>query len=152
MRGVVSVLDLKRVGAAERGVAACVGAEEVVAADVHYDERVGGGEAAAVGSGWEMVAFEVEGDFGEEVGLVFVAEAAGVAGGVDQGDEGVGVVGEADAAGVAELERSGLAAEEDGWRQEGGGVGGVEDCFWLVLLAGLILRGERDGAEEQGGG
>ena len=56
-------------------------------ADVHNDHPVAGDEAVAIGSGGEGLVAELEGDFGEEAGLVALLDGGGVAAGVDDGGE-----------------------------------------------------------------
>ena len=98
-----------------------------MAAEVHDDELIVGDEAAAVGAGSEAVAADLEGGFGNEVGLVLLLDGARVSGGIDEGGEKEGVLRETDAGGVAGLDGGALAAEEDGGRKDSSGIGGVED-------------------------
>ena len=58
-----------------------------MAAEVHDDELIVGDEAAAVGAGSEAVAADLEGGFGNEVGLVLLLDGARVSGGIDEGGE-----------------------------------------------------------------
>src|SRR5256885_2059588 len=92
--------------------------EELIGAEVEQDELIAFEEAKAIGARLESLAADLERDFGEEVGLIFLAEAGGVAGIVDHAGENVGVVGKMNAAGVAHLNRRRLAAEENGFREE----------------------------------
>ena len=91
--------------------------EDGVAAEVH-DKEVGADEAKAVGAGRQDVTAELDGDFADEVVLVALLDAGGVAAGVDlDGEEDCAVL-EANAARVTVLYGAALAAEEDGsWNE-----------------------------------
>lgn len=128
-------------GAAHNGVVAGLGLEKLMAGDVH-DKEVILDHADAVGADGELVAGEVEGDFGEEIALVFLLDAAGVAGAVDEDGEGEAAVREADAGGVAKLGGGGLSGEEDGAGEELLGLGGVEGGGGVRLGGGRLGRGE----------
>src|SRR5689334_10360950 len=91
---------------------------ELIGAEVEQDEFTAFEEAKAIGTRLDGLAADLERDFGEEVGLVFLAEARGVTGVVDHASENVGVVTEMNAAGVAHLNRRGLAAEEVGFGKD----------------------------------
>jgi hypothetical protein len=128
--------DLEGHGALDFGVALRSGLEDFVGAEVEDDEFVAFEEAKAVGAGLEGLAADLEWDFGEEIGLVFLAEAGRVAGIVDHAREHINAVGKLDAAGVAHLDWSGLAAEEDGFREElGRQVRGLEDDVFAISRA-----------------
>ena len=105
--------DLQRGGAAEACVCLRVRGEQVVGTNVHDDKRVRRDESAAVGTRRKAMAVDVERNLSEYVGLIFFADAARVSGGVYEGHERVGSIGEANAARVADLQRRRLAAKED---------------------------------------
>lgn len=74
---------MERVGAGEGGVFSGGDVEELVGAEVHDYEVVLRYEAYAVGAGGECLVGDVEGDLGDEVGLVGLLDSGGVAGGID---------------------------------------------------------------------
>ena len=87
--------------------------EEIVGAHIEHDELVVGQEAYAVDAGGKCVALDGDGDFCDEVGLVFAGDFRRVAAGIDQGGKDDVAVRELDAAGVAHLDGGGLAFEPD---------------------------------------
>ena len=79
--------DLEWHGTVEVAVASGVRGKEVVAAYVHHNEGVVGDETAAVCSRLEAMAADLDGNFGNEVGLISFLHRAGIAGCVDESGE-----------------------------------------------------------------
>ena len=97
-----------------------------MAAKVHYKEFVVGDEADSVGTGWEFVAVDIECGFSDEVGLVSLLDARGVAAGVDFDGKHVGAAREVDASGVSLLHGCALTLEVDRWGNQRVQISGVQ--------------------------
>src|SRR5580658_10566225 len=77
----VAVEDLQRHGTLHAIVVMVGSLENIVIADVH-DVEVIADKANAIGAGNERMAADFQRDLGEEIGLVFFLDGAGVAGSV----------------------------------------------------------------------
>ena len=147
--------DLQRSGTGQGGVACGCGGEEFVAAEVESDELISGDEAHAVGAGSEGFAADLDGELGDEVGLVGVLDGGGVAGGVDGGSEEelISILcGELESCGVAGLNAGGPATVEDGCGHDGagliageeGGAGGLSRSGAVRMRTGDNSRKRRE--------
>jgi len=110
--------DLKRSGALEFGVALRSNMEEVVGTEIEKDKLVAFEEAETISAGLYSLAADLQRDFREQIGLIFLTDAGRVAGIINHPGEHEGAVGKMYAAGVSHLHGSGLAAEENGFGED----------------------------------
>jgi len=120
-------LDLEGDGPLEVVVGGGTHSEDIVRAYVCDDEIVTRDEPNTIDSGGQALAADLDGNLGDEVGLIFRGDIARVAAGVDQCSENVIAVGKFDSARVAQLGGSGLGLVVDGGGEKLLNVGGLEN-------------------------
>src|ERR1700691_1870394 len=92
--------------------------QHIVRAKIHNHETIVIKEAKAVRARLERLTADLNGNFHNQVGLIFLAYPRGIAGTIDESREYQKTIGVTHAAGVVHLDGSGLSAEEDRWGKE----------------------------------
>lgn len=67
---------LQRSGSPQVGIPGRTNGEEIVAANIHEDEGTGSEETAAIGAWFKSMALNVDGRFGDEIGLILFLHRA----------------------------------------------------------------------------
>src|ERR1700730_14280983 len=86
----------------------------------------------------DRLTAEIERNLGQQIRLIFFADAGCITRTVHHRGEGIEIIGKAHPAGIAELSRIGLSAKEDGLGNEfRGNVRGLEHNFLARGIIGL---------------
>src|SRR5262249_22674712 len=118
LAGVRRSKHLQRQGALHFGVFLRGHLEKIIGTQIQHNELSSFRESKSVSAGFQRLATNLEGHFGNEVGLALFFDAGRVARIVERSSQHVAIICKMYAAAVAYLHRRGLAAKENSLRHQ----------------------------------